>query len=62
MKGIAIMKKHVYMAPATKVQEIELLNLMAGSEGPEKVYSNPEDGIETESEILSRRSFWNDEE
>lgn len=57
------MKKQAYIAPATKVQKIELHRILAGS-GPQNVYSSPEDGISDESYVLSRKrsNLWDEEE
>lgn len=58
------MKKQTYMAPSTEVLTLTLQNMIAVSgEGPTQVYSNPEDGINDASKILSRRfSIWGDDE
>lgn len=56
------MKKQAYMAPAMKVQKIELQHMIAFS-GPQ-VYSDEADGISDESSVLSREgsSLWDDED
>ena len=56
------MKKQTYMAPTVEVQKIELQRMIAVS-GPQ-VNSNPDDGIDDESKVLSRRNndMWDDEE
>lgn len=56
------MKKQVYMTPSTEVLKIRLHNIMAAS-GPDKVYSDAADGIDNESNVLSRHgNIWDDED
>ena len=57
------MKKQAYMTPSTEVLTLTLQSMIAVSGDPTKVYSNPEDGIDDASKILSRRfSIWDDDE
>ena len=56
------MKKQAYMAPTMLVVKIGLHNMIANS-GPQNVYSDPDDGISNEDDILSRgyNGFGDDE-
>ena len=56
------MKKQAYQTPETIALSVELQRMMAGS-GQMGVFSDEEDGIKDESEVLSRHTnLWDDDE